>query len=191
MATASRDRISVDLCGMGPALDQRARTMGVSPSALVRTILAHSLGAVSERLGGLEVGIHQLSPKESRRLCLRMSGERAALLLARARSAGLNPGAYVGGLVAQIPMLAEGRSYVRCMDELRKSNVVLSTLSRDLSRLLKLLRQSDLDTARSYQAVFEHVAGDVRAHLKIAAQAVAGQMPVARSARVDRVDTLR
>ena len=44
MAPSSRDRISVDLHGLKAALFERAQSLGVSPSGLVRTTLAEALG---------------------------------------------------------------------------------------------------------------------------------------------------
>ena len=43
MAPSSRDRISVDLHGLKAVLFERAQALGVSPSGLVRTILASAL----------------------------------------------------------------------------------------------------------------------------------------------------
>ena len=48
MAPSSSDRISVDLHGLKAALIARAKTLGVSPSGLVRTTLAEALGRAEQ-----------------------------------------------------------------------------------------------------------------------------------------------
>ena len=44
MEPSSRDRLSFDLHGLKAALFERAQTLGVSPSGLVRTTLGEALG---------------------------------------------------------------------------------------------------------------------------------------------------
>ena len=76
MAPSSRDRISVDLHGLKAALHARSLAKGVSPSALVRSILAEALSLPA----GDGIEQHQAQPgpctgERRARLCLRMSRE--------------------------------------------------------------------------------------------------------------------
>lgn len=106
MAPSSRDRISVDLHGLKATLFERAQALGVSPSGLVRTTLAEALGRsdptdIDRSMQSLKSG-----SGDRVRLCLRMSRAEASATLEGARRAGLNPGDYVGGLVAGVPVLS-------------------------------------------------------------------------------------
>ena len=113
MAPSSRDRISVDLRGLKAALFERAQALGVSPSGLVRTTLAEALGR-REPINSDHSMTSRLPGKGARvRLCLRMSCEQASATLDGARRAGLNPGDYVGGLVAGVPVLLGAGSRTR------------------------------------------------------------------------------
>jgi hypothetical protein len=82
---SSRDRISVDLCGLKAPLFERARALGVSPSGLVRAALIDALGQ-TEPSGFDRVAKRAALPTEDRvRLSLRMSREEASDTLAAAR----------------------------------------------------------------------------------------------------------
>ena len=177
MASSSRDRLSVDLHGLKAALFERAKALGLTPSGLVRALLAEALGQASS------VNIQRAEPPPMRgtgprvRLCLRMAREHARTTLEGAQRAGLSPGEYVSGLVAGVPVLAAGRSRTDHIAALTASSAELSTLSRNLHRLTTLLRQANLEQARPYRALFDTLAGDVRDHLGLAAQVLADLQP--------------
>ena len=167
MAPSSRDRISVDLCGMKAALVDRARARGVSPSEFVRATLADSLGRVESPAADRS---HDCSlPPEQRRarLSLRMSKGDAAATLAAARVAGVAAGAYVAGLVAGVP--AGGGTRGEHVTALVASNATLATLGRNLGQSTSLLHQSSGHEAREYREVLDEIAHDVRNHLALAA----------------------
>lgn len=172
MATSSRDRISVDLRGLGVKLTSRADAMGMSPSAFVRTAVIHELercggDALCDcKRGGAAGGRHA-------RLCLRMKPAHASLIVAAAGRAGMSLGSYVGGLAAGVPAitLSGYQDHVRA---LRTSTAELATLSRHVHRMCELLRHGDLPQARDNRDMLDRMAGDVRAHLRLAAEMLAG-----------------
>jgi hypothetical protein len=177
MAPSSRDRISVDLRGLKPTLVARAMADGVSPSALVRDALATALGET----GGLDLqSSGQRDPGDPGarvRLYLRMGSTEAAATLAAARQAGLNPGAYVAGLVAGVPVLRDGGQHAHHRAALVVSSAELASLSRSIHHLTALLRQGDVRAAHEYRVMLDTLAGDVRGHLALASGVLADLGP--------------
>lgn len=112
MAPSSRDRLSVDLRGLKAALLERARALGGSPSALVRTLLSEALGQPPAACDHVPAVGSARTPHDRVRLNLRMSLEHARATLEAARRAGLAPGDFVGGLVLGVPVLAGGANPV-------------------------------------------------------------------------------
>ena len=177
MAPSSRDRISVDLHGLKAALIERAQALDVLPSDLVRTALAEALGR-SEPISVERSTTRHLSSNGDRvRLCLRMSRAQADAALAAARRTGLNPGEYVGGLVAGVPLLLGAGNRAGHLAALIASSAELSTFSRNLHHLAKLLRQGEFRAAQEYRPMLDALGADVRRHLALAAEALADLRP--------------
>lgn len=177
MATSSRDRISVDLRGLGARLHARAKMDGASPSAFVRSAVAKALDRSDGRQEFKDLVNDRADRAHRARLCLRMKPVHAALVAAGARQSGLNLGDYVGGLVESVPVLVRGGGYRDHIAELRSSNCEMATLSRNIHRLATLLGQGDLQQARPYREMLDDVAGEVRAHLELAARVLADLRP--------------
>jgi hypothetical protein len=182
MAPSSRDRISVDLHGLKAALFERARALGVSPSGLVRTTLAEALGQTNRINIDRSTPSHVSGNGGRVRLCLRMSREQARATTEAARRADMNPGDYVGNLVANVPVLLAGGSRAESIAALVASSAELSTLARNIHRLTALLRQANVEPARPYREMLDTLAGDVRDHLTLAARVLSDLRPRTRSA---------
>ena len=177
MAPSSRDRISVDLQGLKAALFERAQALGVSPSGLVRQALAEALGRSAQGNAGRST-THRCSSQGDRvRLSLRMSREQAAATFDGARRAGLSPGDYVGGLVAGVPMLRGQVCRTEHLAALIASSAELSTFSRNLHHLARLLRQGAFRPAQEYRPMLDTLDADVRSHLALAAGVLADLRP--------------
>lgn len=173
MAPSSRDRLSVDLRGLKAALLERAKALGVSPSALVRTLLCEALGRPVQAADPMPATGSAGAMRDRVRLSLRMNREHARATLEAARRAGLAPGDFVGGLVLGVPVLVGGADQPRHLASLTASSAELSTLSRHLHRLSQLLSQADAEAARPYRQMLDGLAVEVRGHLQLAATALA------------------
>ena len=180
MAPSTRDRISVDLRGLKDPLFARAQALGVSPSSLVRAALAENLGREG-RKGGLAVDRCVPGPLRGHtdrvRLCLRMRREQARAAQESAVRAGMNLGDYVGGLVANVPVLTTGGGRLEHVAALRASSAELSTLIRNIHCLTVVLRQANVEAARPYRQMLDTLDKDVRRHLEIAANVLAELQP--------------
>ena len=177
MAPSSRDRLSVDLHGLKAALFERAQALGVSPSVLVRTTLTEALGRsdptdIDRSMQSLKSGTG-----DRVRLCLRMSREQANATMEGARRAGLNPGDYIGGLVVGVPVLLGAGSRTDHLAALIASSAELSTFSRNLHHLTKLLRHGEFRPAQEYRPMLDTLGADVRSHLALVAGALADLRP--------------
>ena len=141
----------------------------LAPEALVQCVeRAHQVGAAA--------------PGDFR---FRLVGEqvRRDQLAAGARAAGLSRGAYLAGLIANVPVLSAGGGRAEHIATLMASCAELSTLSRNIHRLTALLRQANVEPARPYREMLDTLAGDVRRHLELAAHVLADLQPQSRRAR--------
>ena len=173
METQSRERISVDLQGLKPALLARSQAQGMSPSDLVRKALEQALGVPAEAGEGVDL---RPSPKRSggrARLCLRMERDGAMAVVAAAKRSGMCAGDYVAGLVAGVPVLLNGGIRSEHIEALTASSFHLSSLSREIHALTRLLTQANVAQARVYRDMLDTLEGDVRRHLVFAADALA------------------
>ena len=110
-----------------------------------------------------------------------MTAEEAEQLAAGARAAGLSRGAYLAGLIADVPVLSAGASRIDHLATLIASSAELSTLSRNIHHLTSLLREGNVQPALEYREMLDTLAGDVRGHLTLAASVLADLRPRSRS----------
>ena len=186
MATSSRDRISVDLHGLRTALFERARARGTSPSKLVRDALSDALRQPEESSHG-RVAIGPTSDTRARaRLTIRISRADAAATLDAARRAGLPLGAFIAGLVASVPVLSVGSSRGDHIVALTASCGELSTLSRNVRHLTRLLREGNVRAALEYRDMLVTLVGDIRGHLMLASGVLADLRPKRQTSGVSK-----
>jgi hypothetical protein len=178
MNTTAHDFVTVDMRGLKAALVARAQAQRVSVSVLVRSAVARDLGlAVDGEAGRVEASTAGPTSAAGVKLSIRMTAEEARQLAAGARAAGLSRGAYLAGLIANVPVLSAGGSRTEHLAALTSSCAELSTLSRSIHHLVTLLRQGNLAAARPYRDLLDTLAGDVRTHLELATRVLADLRP--------------
>ena len=183
MNTTAHDFVTVDMRGLKAALVVRARAERVSVSVLVRGAVARELGLATDgETSRMDVPTAGASSAAPVKLSIRMSAEEARQLSAGARTAGLSRGAYLAGLISNVPVLSTGGGRTEYIATLMASCAELSTLSRNVHRLTALLRQANVEPARPYREMLDTLAGDVRRHLESAARVLADLQPQSRSA---------
>jgi hypothetical protein len=184
MNATAHDFVTVDMRGLKAALVARAQAERVSVSVLVRSAVARDLGlgvdCERQRAGTRGQGASILA---SVKLSIRMTAPEAQQLAAGARAAGLSRGAYLAGLIANVPVLSAGGGRAEHIASLMASSAELATLSRNIHRLTALLRQANVELARPYREMLDTLAADVRRHLELAARALADLQP--RGGKVD------
>ena len=177
MEPSLRDRISVDLHGLKAPLMERAQAVGLSPSRLVRQVLADALGRPAPPNAVAYRTPVQTDPTARARLCLRMRSEDAAATLQAAQQAGMATGDYVAALVAGVPVILDGRGHAQTLQALTASTDELAHFGHRLYQLNALLRRGDVEPIRLYVGMLETLARDVRRHLDHVSCALADLQP--------------
>lgn len=184
MNTTAHDFVTVDMRGLKAALVARARAERVSVSALVRGAVARDLGHTADgEASRKDEQTARVSNATGVKLSIRMTAEEAGQLAVGARAAGLSRGAYLAGLIANVPVLYGGGPRTEHLAILVASCAELSTLSRNIHHLVALLRQASVEPARPYREMLDTLDGDVRRHLGAAARVLADLQPQRRDAR--------
>ncbi len=186
MNTSSHNFVTVDMRGLKAALVARAQMERVSVSVLVRGAVARDLRLFVEGEPRSEA-VPSPAPASADwvKLSIRMTAEEARQLAAGARAAGLSRGAYLAGLVADVPVLSAGCGRAEHIATLMASSAELSTLSRNIHRLTALLREANVEPARPYREMLDTLDGEVRRHLGLAARVLADLQPRKRSAEAE------
>ncbi|MDH3209310.1 MAG: hypothetical protein OEL91_02855 [Burkholderiaceae bacterium] len=177
MNSSSHDFVTVDMRGMKAALVVRARADRVSVSVLVRGAVARDLELPGPADPHTATPPDAASESTTVKLSIRLTPTEAEQLVAGARAAGLSRGAYLAGLVTNVPVLLGGCSRADHLAMLIASSAELSTLSRNLHHLTSLLRQGSIRAAQEYREMLDTVAQDVREHLKLASAVLADLRP--------------
>ena len=171
MAGASRDRVTIDLRGIGDAVRSAADVRGMGVAQLVRCALVMSLdlrttAAVAPPERGSDGQTpDQVPTRETAKLTLRLPQAHADALVLNAGALGLSYGDYVGRLVAgsRLPQPVAERQADRTA--LLASNDRMAALSTDLVALVALLRQAKVEQARPYRDLLETADAEIRRHL--------------------------
>lgn len=177
MEPSSRDRICVDLHGLKATLMERAQAVGLSPSHLVRQVLADALGCPALQKSEACRTPLQTDPATRTRLCLRMRSEDAAATLQAAQRAGMATGDYVADLVAGVPVVLDGGGHTLTLQALTASTDELAHFGHCLHQLHALLLRGDVEPIRPYVGMLETLARDVRRHLDHVSCALADLQP--------------
>ncbi len=181
MNTSSSNFVTVEMRGLKSALVARAHADRVSVSVLVRKAVARDLGLADEgEHGRADVLDGVRSSSTSIKLSIRMTATEGRQLAAGARAAGLSRGAYLAGLIANVPVLAAGGGRAEHIAALMASSAELSTLGRNIHRLTALLRQAKVEPARPYRAMLETQGADIQRHLVLASRVLAELQPARR-----------
>ena len=182
MNSPSHDFVTVDMRGLKAVLVARTQAQRVSVSVLVRNAVAREIGQDKAAADRQAASAGATSSAPSVKLSIRMTREEAEQLAAGARAAGLSRGAYLSGLVANVPVLTSGANRADHIATLVSSSAELSTLSRNIHHLTSLLREGNVRPALAYRDMLDTLAGDVRRHLTLAASVLADLRPRSRSA---------
>lgn len=176
----ARDRVTVDLRGLGFRLRARALQSQTTPAALVRSAVVHMLG---EEAPSDDIAAGQQRPGTAGpavKVTLRLPPNQAALLAARARVADVAQGAYVAGLIDGLPPASLPSDHAAAVQALVKSTDRLAAISVDLNAFLRLLGHVPSAELERYRAGLRDLVDDVRKHLASAATLIGELQPARR-----------
>jgi hypothetical protein len=179
MQGSLRDRLTIDMRGMGPRLHAHAASSGRPVAALVRGAVATLLGAepTLAETGRPDVPATHEGPDV--KVTLRLPPAHALLLARRARAAELSQGAYVACLIESQPA-HEHDDHRRDVAALMRSTDQLAALATDLSALIRLLERNSSGELERFRCNLSSLVADVRSHLVLAAGLAAAVRPVRR-----------
>ena len=171
MAVSGRDRVGVDLRGIGDAVRAAARDRQVTLATFARDAIVEALRPTAppaEPSIGTDSGEQQTV-----KITLRLKPSDAEVLILKSGALGLSNGSFVARLVrgTPLPALAADRAADRAV--LLKSTDRLALLALDLHGLTRLLRVVNAAGAESCCASAMATLADVRRHLDLASKVLA------------------
>jgi hypothetical protein len=163
MARRARDRVTIDLCGIGDAARAAAQAGDTTLAVFARQALIAALPADAAVL------LPRTEPPGdaggTAKLSVRLSQDDSAVLAMQAAMRGVSQARLVALLIrgADLP----GRWFVRDADRaiLRASTDQLAALSVDLQQFMRLLRLGSSEGVERYRARLQGVDGELRAHV--------------------------
>jgi hypothetical protein len=166
------------LHGLKAVLVARAQAERVDVSVLVRRAVERELGVAAAAADVAGEPNSRRAVGSTVKLSIRLTSAEVAQLAAGAARAGLSRGAYVAGLLAEVPLLTSG-SAARpdLVAGLNASCAELSTLTRNLHHLTALLSHGQVRAAMEYRQMLDTLGSDVREHLEMAAGLLAALRP--------------
>ena len=163
MCADSRDRVTVDLRGLAPAVKAHA-------SARHMTLAAFARAAMVEALKQAKADPLHLSPggspddRQPVKLTLSLPLRQAVWLVEHARAAGLSYGTYLASVIDGTPAPGGLSEAVRA---LTASTNQLAALCADLNDYARLLRRKDFEGAEQYRLRVVSMFDEVRQHVRL------------------------
>jgi len=172
MAGASRDRVIIDLRGIGAAVRSAAAQRHITVAHLARQALLATVDASEPNVA--PPGSDSPTPGfSSAKLTLRLPQPHADALIVNAVGLGLSYGEYVARLINGTPLPRPAAERAADRAALLASSDQLAALSADLNAFMRLLRSGDSAEVEKYRHRIETVDADIRDHLDLASKFMA------------------
>jgi len=175
----ARERVTIDLRGIGPRLQAHAAARGRTTASVVRAAVLTLLDTDS----GLHEPDRAFESNEAHvvKVTVRLGAADAVRLAHCARRVGVSQGTYVAGLLDGQPPLTRAADHVAAVAALADSTQKMAAMSADIHALIRFVSQGSTAEAEKYRASFTSLSGEVRAHLEIASRLLAGLTTRSRS----------
>lgn len=190
MARDGRDRITIDLRGAGPVIQQRAAAQGVTVAALVRravVVLAESPEAEADGPSSVD----RTEDGALVKVTLRLPSAHALLLASRSRRAEVSQGIYVASLLEGHALPAASPDRREAIAALSRSTDQLAMLGMDLNGFMRLLGRVPNDRLEPYRSGVRSLSTRVQQHLDLASQLLIDLQQAAAARRAPRVPRAR
>jgi hypothetical protein len=167
-----RERVTIDLRGIGPRLHAHAAARGKTTAAMVRAAVVTMLDADGAHL---EPGrVVEAVDARAVKVTLRLGPVHAARLAECARWADVSQGAYVMGLLDGLPPSPRSVDHGEAVAALADSTHKVAAMSADIHGFIRLIGSLKSEEAEKYRAGLMSLSTDVRAHLELASRLMAG-----------------
>jgi len=167
MAARSRDRVTIDLCGIGDAARAAARTRGIPLALFARQALIAALPGDAVEMPPRADPSFELGG--TIKLSVRLSAADSATLTARATALGLSQARLVALLIRRVELplpVAERRAELAA---LRTSNDQLAAIAADVSLFVRTLSRPGLAALAPFRERMLNLDADIAQHLQVAA----------------------
>ncbi|MGY0193519.1 hypothetical protein ACWA7J_00435 [Leptothrix sp. BB-4] len=173
MASASRDRVTVDLRGIGDAV----RSVAAVRRVTIATLAREALVAVIEAEGRGDAPPNPASSGHRDRtykLTLRLPASDAAHLMWLSGRLGLSYGDLVARLVRDRPLPQPVKDRTADRAALLASNDALAALSADLNSFVRLVRRAQRAEAEPFAQRLRKMDTEVQSHLERVTKLLSG-----------------
>ena len=170
MAVDARDRVTVDLRGLGLAVKAEAAARHLTLAAFARAAMVETLNRTADDTKPLNGG----GDKEGQlvKLTLRLPLRQVSWLVEHARAAGLSYGTFLASVIDGAPCPGSLAEAVRSLTE---STDRMAALSRDLNAVMRLLAGGEIEEVRKYRQQVFGLFDEVRLHMRLTS-ALAGEV---------------
>ena len=178
-----RERIALDLRGLGPAIRAHAKIRGMTVSAVARLAVVKMLeepGIAVDQFANANLAA---TASQSVKVTVRVPKSIAKELALRSRAAGLSRGGYLSTLIIGAPVLPLRVDRQHAVTALVGSTDQLALVAADLSEFARLAQEGAVPSADQTERVVVELAREVRVHLGLVARLIAELQPVAASRR--------
>jgi hypothetical protein len=173
VAAPSRDRVTIDLRGIGDAVRQAATERGATVAALARQALIHEIGP--HPVAGTAPASAERAPFEPVvKITLRLRHADAEALILAAGGLGLSYGEYVTKLVHGTPLPAPAAARLADRAALLASTDQVAAVATDLRAFIRLLAKFDTRGMEPYRERMRSLDADIRRHIDLASKLIAG-----------------
>lgn len=178
MANPARERVSIDLRDLGPALRAHAEARHLTVADVARLAVAAVLESSGHGVDVQQSAQPDAVDDKPVKLGVRLRGEVAARLSARARACGLSYGAYLTTLMEEAPAPP-----LEVVTALRSSTDQLAVVSSDLNQLMRTLQRGASAPGPLVDAWLRPLVNEVRQHVGIASRLVSALRPARELSR--------
>lgn len=176
MSADLRDRVTVDLRGLAPAVKAHASARNMTLAAFARAAMVEALKQADVHPFHL-LQIGSVDDGEPVKLTLSLPLRQASWLVEHARAAGLSYGTYLASVIDGTPAPGGLGEAVRALGA---STAQLAALSTDLNEYVRLLRRLNYEEAEKYRQRVVSMLDEVRQHMRLNAALAAEVRAVVR-----------
>ena len=181
MAHDPRECLTIDLRGLGAAVQSRAAAEHTTVAALARraiTAMLDTPASQAELFSAVAAAAPRVPPDGVPvKVTVRMSATHAVTLATRAHSADVSQGAYVAGLLDNAPPPPQPPDHRVAIGALLNSNDQLAALSADLNAFMRLLGRGNPAALEPYRTSVMSLNKDVQGHLAAASRLMSELKP--------------
>ena len=183
MATASRQRVTVDLRDAADRLRTFAAARHLTTAAVVRMAIRQTLDGQVAADSAVTHPVRTLIDRCAVKVTIRLTPEAAIALVTRAHAADISQGNYVAGLLEGSPPSMRPSDHGGAVAALAKSTDTLAGLRVDLNAFTRMIRMAGANGLAGQGADLDAMSKRMLEHIAIASRLINGLQPSARARR--------